>query len=161
MAAAVIVAGPVLVRTGTGSASALEDLGYSANGVQIIEETRELPVPGDENGGDEGNPIDIQYFHERHIIRMELTKFDSAVAAKIGCKFKGDTAGTMGTIGRLFAAGSGIYRVLLSSTNVTRNYLACRPIHIEAVYGSKFTRLMIDFEALPSNGTLYNSTTSG
>lgn len=160
MATAVIVAGPVLVRTGTGSASALEDLGYSANGVEIDEQPLELPVPGDENGGDEGNPIDIQTFHERHIIRMELTKFDSAVAAKVGCKFKGDTAGTMGTIGRLFAAGSGVYRLLLSSTNVTRNYIAARPRRIQAVYGSKFTRLMIEWEALPSSGTLYNSTSS-
>lgn len=161
MATAVIVAGPVLVRTGsTPTTFALEDFGYSANGIEIIEEPLELPVPGDENGGDEGIPIDIQYLLERHIIRMELTKFDSAVATRIGVKFKGDVAGVMGTIGRLFNGGSGTFRLLLTATALTRNYLAARPRNIEAIYGSKFTRLRVEWECLPSGGVLYNAVTS-
>lgn len=161
MAIAVVVPGPVLVRTGTGSASALEDLGYSVNGVEVDEEPIVIPVPGDQNGGDQGIPIDEQYLGEAQYIRMELTNFDAAVMAKIGAKLKGETAGTLDTIGTLYAAGSLYYRVLLLGTAFTRNYLACRPTRISAPYGSKYLRQSVEFIARPVSGVLYNSTTTG
>lgn len=160
MAISVVVPGPALVRTGTGTSSALEDLGYSINGVEIDEEPLVIPVPGDQNGGDQGIPIDEQYLGEVHFIRMELTKLDAAVVAKIGAKVLGGTTGEIATIGSLYAAGSLMYRVLLSGTTVTRNYLACRPTRISAPYGSKYLRQTIEFIARPVSGVLYNSTTS-
>jgi len=162
MAAAVVVAGACLVRSGTGSASALEDLGYSINGIEITEKVYTSDVPGDQNGGDEGPPIDIQYFGETHTIRMELSKYDATVAAKIQPKQLGGTAGTIGTAGTLYGAGSKSFRILLTATNFTRNYLACvprgEPISLNA--GTKFTKLVLEFEAQASGGTIYNTTTS-
>lgn len=161
MTAAVFTAGAVLVKTGTGSASALESLGYTANGVEIDEELKTLDVPGDENGGDEGVPIDIQNLGQIHHIRMELTKFDIAVIAKITPRVLGGTNGEQGTIGALFAAGTLTYRVLLTGTNFTRNYLKCIPRGVREVVGTKFTRWVLEWDAYPSAGVLWNSTTSG
>ena len=48
---------------------ALETLGYTQNGVQIEEELYTGDVKGDENGGEEGPPIDVQYFGEVHRVR--------------------------------------------------------------------------------------------
>jgi hypothetical protein len=49
MPIAVVVEGPCLVQVNTGSAGALEDLGYSIDGVQVTEETFMSDVPGDQN----------------------------------------------------------------------------------------------------------------
>lgn len=162
MSAAVQVAGACLVRTGTGSAAALEDFGYSINGVQITERVLSVDVPGDQNGGDEGPPIDKQYLGEIHIIRLELSKYDSAVAAKIGTKLRGGSAGAIGTPGSLWGAGGFGYRLLLTATNFTRNYLNAIPCGepIELNAGTKFTRLILNFECHAVSGTMYNATTS-
>lgn len=162
MAAAVIVAGKVLIRTGSGSADALEDLGYSINGVRIFEDVFTGDVPGDENGGDAGPPIDIQYFGQVDRIEIEMSKFDAAVIAKIAPRLKGGTAGTVGTPGTLFGAGSKFFRLLLTSTNFTRNYLAAVPrAPIEANWGTKFTSLRLMFDCYALGGTtLYNTSTS-
>lgn len=160
MALAVVVPGPVLVRTGTGTSSALEDLGYSINGVEVDEEPVVIPVPGDQNGGDQGIPIDEQKLGEVHIIRMELTNMDAAVVAKVGAKELDGTTGEIGDIGSLYAGGSLYYRVLLLGDTVTRNYLACRPLRMSAPYGSKYLRQTIEWIARPVSGVLYNSTDS-
>ncbi len=161
MAMTVVVPGPVLVRSGTGSAGALEDLGYSVNGIDVDEEMRTLDVPGDEHGGEAGIPIEEQYLGEFHILRMELSRFDTAVLAKIGAKLRGGTTGTLGTMGTLFGASGSYYRILLLGAAVTRNYLACRPLRISAPYGTRYLRVMAEFLARPSGGVLMNSTTTG
>lgn len=162
MPAAVVVAGPVLVRTGTGSANALEDLGYSINGIRITEDVFMGDVPGDQNGGDAGPPIDVQYFGQVDRVELELNKYDSAVLAKIAPRLLGGTAGTTGTPGTLIAGGTKYFRLLLTATNFTRNYLCAIPrAPIESNWGTKFSVVRLVFDCHAFNGTLYNTTTSG
>lgn len=162
MAAAVVVAGATLIRTGTGAANALEDLGYSINGVRIFEDVFTGDVPGDQNGGDAGPPIDVQYFGQVDRVEIEMSKFDAAVIAKIAPRLLGGSAGTIGTAGTLIAAGSKYYRLLLTATNFTRNYLCAVPrAAIETNWGTKFTMLRLVFDCYAFGGTLYNTTTSG
>src|SRR6185436_21084756 len=113
MATAVQVPGPCEVQLDTGTSHALESLGWSINGVEIQEDVKHLDVPGDQNGGDEGIPIDVQYLGEMHIVRMEMSKWDSAVADKGLAKTYGGTAGTMSTPGTLMSTVP--YRLLLKS----------------------------------------------
>lgn len=162
MAVQVNVSGALLVKTGTGSASALEDLGYSINGVEIQEDVFTGDVPGDQNGGDQGPPIDIQYFGEVHRISIDLSKYDPAVAAKIQSKYKGGTAGAIGTPGSLFIGATTYYRLLLTGTNFTRNYLGAIPRQPMAINaGTKFSVQRFVFECHAIGGVLWNTTTSG
>lgn len=163
MAVQIVVAGALPVSVGTGSAAALESLGYSTNGIEITEEVYSIPVPGDEHGGDEGAPIDFQKLGEKHTIRMELSKYDPAVAAKLQPKLLGGTAGQVGAYGLLLFAGSYSFRVLLNNGTFTRNYPRCiligQPIELNA--GTKFTRLRVEFEAHDNgSGVIWNSATS-
>lgn len=162
MAAAIQVFGPALVRTGTGTTDALEDLGYSINGVQIIEESLTLDVHGDQNGGDAGVPLDIQYMGAIHRIQMDLSKWDATVAAKIFPHLKGGTAGQIGTIGSLLSSGSQMYRLLISPTTGPRNYLAATPSKapVELNVGTKFSVLRLFWTCYPVANVLYNTTTS-
>lgn len=62
-------------------------VGYSRNGVTITYEDFWIDVPGDEHGGDDGPPIDIQHLGRIARVRIELTKFDetsvSAIKARV------------------------------------------------------------------------------
>lgn len=162
MAEQVNVAGAVLVKVGTGSASALESLGYSINGVDIQEDVYTGDVPGDQNGGDSGPPIEIQYFGEVHRISLDLSKYDPAIAAKIQPKYKGGTAGVVGTPGSLFFAAGTYFRLLLLGTNFTRNYLGAIPRQPMGInVGTKFSVQRFIFECHAVSGTVWNVTTSG
>lgn len=163
MANQVNVAGAVQIKTGTGSASALEVLGYTINGARITENAYFSDVPGDENGGNEGPPIDVQYFGQVDFIRLELSKYDPAVWAKIVPLLKGGTAGSAGTVGTLVFSGSADFRVLLLGSNFTRNYLRCIPRQPQDInVGSKFSTLVLEFEChKDGSGVLWNTTTSG
>lgn len=163
MATAVNVAGPVNIKTGTGSAAALEELGYTINGARITENAYFSDVNGDENGGNEGPPIDIQYFGQIDIIRLELSKYDPSVWAKIVPLLRGGTAGSVGTVGTLAFAGTKDFRVLLLGTNFTRNYVRCIPRQPQDInVGSKFSTLVLEFEChKDGSGVLWNTTTTG
>ncbi len=157
MAIAVVQTGPALIRIG----APLEDLGYSINGVEIIETTFMSDVPGDQNGGDDGPPIDVQYFGQIDRVRMELSKFDNAVVDKIRARLSGGTAGVPGTSGTLIAGTSVFYRVLVLPTTNPRNYVAGIPREpIEVNRGTKFSRLILEFECHSFSGTLWNLSTT-
>lgn len=161
MAVAVLTTGPALIRTGTGISGALQDLGYSINGVEIIETVFMSDVPGDQNGGDEGPPIDIQYFGQIDRVRMELSSYDQAVADKIRPRLLGGTAGLIGTAGTLIAAGTLYYRLLISPTTLPRNYLSAIPREpIEVNRGTKFSRLILEWECYQVAGVLWNLITA-
>jgi len=160
MAISVVTTGPALVKVDTGVAGALEDLGYSINGVEITETVLETDVPGDQNGGDEGPPIDIQYLGQIDRVRMELSKYDIAVADKIRARLLGGTAGVIGTPGTLIAGTSVFYRLLILPTTNPRNYVAAIPREpIEVNRGTKFSRLVLEFECHAFSGTLWNVVT--
>lgn len=161
MAEIVVVDGPAVIKTGTGGSDALETLGYTEDGARVIEQILSIPVPGDQNGGPEGIPIDIQYLGEIHIVQLVLTKWDTAIEAKVSPKIKGGTAGQVGTAGLLYSADSKAFRLLISPTARPRNYLAAIPMGSWDINkGTKFSRRVMEFQCLPVSGVLYNSTTS-
>lgn len=162
MAEIVVVDGPAVIKVGTGTASALETLGYTEDGAQIQENIFSIDVPGDQNGGPEGPPIDIQYLGEFHIVRLNLTKWDVAIEAKCSPRLLGGTAGAVGTPGTLWHAESKFYRLLIHTTSRPRNYLAAIPRGVfELNKGTKFSRRIMEWWCYASAGTIYNSTTSG
>jgi hypothetical protein len=166
MPIAVIVDGPCNIKVGTGAVSALEQLGFSINGVTIQEQTFMANVPGDQNGGDEGPPIDIQYFGDIHRVTTEMSKWDNAVVDKIRARLNAlgvVAAGVSPTqvVGSLIAGGSFGYRLLLEPVSRPRNYILAIPREpIEINKGTKFSRLVIQWECHASAGTLYNATTT-
>ncbi len=59
------------------------DLGTTRDGIGITSDGYFLDVHNDENGGEAGPPIQIQYLGETAKIRIELTKYDPAVFATL------------------------------------------------------------------------------
>lgn len=129
MAVEIHVPGATLIQVGTGSAAALEDLGYTVNGVDIEEQNFYIDVHGDEHGGDAGPPIDIQWVGQLHILRMTLSKFDKTILDKIRPGLRGKVLGEVlaADIGSLIFAGGFSYRVVLNSLTTAheRDYLQC------------------------------------
>lgn len=158
----VIVAGPAIIKIAAPAAGTLDTLGYTRDGAQITEHVMTGDVPGDENGGDQGPPIDVQYFGEMHLIRCLLTKYDETIADKIRAGLAGGTAGTPGTSGSLYFQGTLAWRLLIHSTNFPRNYTRVvfqEPKEINK--GTKFSSLMIVGRAYKDgSGVLFNATTS-
>lgn len=165
MPSTVHTTGPARIRVDTGAANVLEELGYTINGAEIREEIFMENVPGDESGGESGPPIDVQYFGEIHHVRVELSKWDDAIAAKVLAKLYGGTAGIIGVVGTLMAGGSKTFRLLIHTTTEPRNYLrAFLRGQVELNKGTKFSRLVLDFEChsnAVSLGTVYNTVTTG
>lgn len=162
MTAAVQVTGPALVRVGTGTDNALESLGHTGQGADVQSQGFFLDVPGDENGGDAGPPIEVQYMGEIARVRLEMTKWDSAVAAKVQSRLADGTAGTPGTAGTLMFGDGKTIRVLLSTTNGPMNFPRCflrNPWEINR--GTKYSRLVLEFEAhKDGSGVLFNAVTT-
>lgn len=149
-----------VVATASGS---LALLGYTENQADLTERLFTGEVHGDENGGDQGPPIDIQYFGEMHIVRMLLTKYDEAIADTIRAGVAGGTAGTPSTSGSLYFQGGLDWRLLLHTVNRPRNYLRAifdEPKEINK--GTKHSKLLVVAKCYKNNaGVLYNSTTTG
>lgn len=162
MAVQIMVDGLAVVKIASPAAGSLETLGRTENGVEITEQLFTGDVRGDANGGDQGPPIDIQYFGEMHLIRMLLTSYDEDVINKVRAGLAGGTAGTPGTAGSLYFQGTLAWRLLIHSTNRPRNYLNVvfsEPKEINK--GTKFSRALVIAKAyVNSAGVIYNSTTS-
>lgn len=166
------VDGLAVIWTGSGTDGALEILGYTRNGVEQVNEPYMLDVPGDENGGDDGPPVDIQILGEVVRMRCEMTKFDETVANRIRGRVNAltQTPGLPVTPGTLLFANDYHFRVLIlpSGTDgvVTRpvNLPRCVPREpIEENKGTKFSTLLLEFTAYktgaddtPAN-TLWNT----
>lgn len=159
------VAGAVLVKI-TAPGGSLESLGYTIGGPQIREEPYYADLPVDTNGGEAGPPGDIQAMGQRDIVTLQLTQYDPAVAAKLSQLIGGGTPGTPFTApaepGQLLFQGGKAFRLLLTSTNFTRNYLRViirQPREFNV--GAKATVLTIVAECYRnSSGVLWNTTTN-
>lgn len=166
MAAVVNIPGPCEVLVDTGSTNALESLGWTVNGAQIEQIDFEHEVKGDQNGGDEGSPIEIQYLGYIHRVTLDLSKYDEAVLSKIQPTLYGGTEGTRGYIGTAKSTNS--YRLLLKpqfggsvTSQAVRNYLVAMPKRPAHVIGTKSTQKRITFDCHPnSSGVVYNKTSS-
>jgi len=161
MAIAVVTTGPAHIQVDTGASNALESLGYTRNGVEIIETVFSGNVAGDQNGGDDGPPIDVQYFGQIDRVRIELTKFDTSILDKVRPRLYGGTAGSIGTSGTLWAGGAKTYRLLIEPTSLPRNYIMAIPREpIEVNRGTRFSTVIMEWECHASGGVLWNTTTS-
>lgn len=162
MAAAIQVAGLATIKVDTGSSNALETLGITRNGAEITDNGYFLDVHTDTDGGDDGPPTDIQYLGQTATIRLELTKYDEAVAAKLRPRLYGGTDGVVGTVGSLLIGGSKTYRLLIHSVTDPYNFPVVvfrEPIEINK--GTKFSTLLIVGTAYRNGSSvLRNATTS-
>jgi hypothetical protein len=158
MAIAIIVDGLVTVKI-TPYSGAQASLGYTRNGVDITFEGFFLDIMGDENGGDDGPPIDVQYLGEVARIRCELTKWDTAVALDVMQRHITSAAGVP-----VITPGSGLINqdggylgLELTSANRTYTFPRCFPRNsIELNKGTKFSTFTCEFEAHRFNSaTIY------
>lgn len=163
MAMEIQVFGKCLVKVGTGSAGALESLGYTRNQADVVHQGFFANVPGDANGGDEGPPIDIQYLGEIAMVRLELTTWDKVVGEKVRARTRGGTPGMIPTAGLLMIAGGFYTRICLVAVNGTFNF----PIAIirgatQFGVGTKFSTFVTEFEVHmnPSNNLLWDTSSS-
>jgi len=157
MPAAVNVFGPAAISVDVGSG--LTALGYTRQGAEIRDQAFWIDVPGDQYGGDQGPPIDVQYLGEIARIRLELTKWDETVATNLRARLAGDTEGQPGTPGTLMFGGSKCSRLLINPTtgpwNFPRAFL--RDVW-EMNKGTKYSTLVLEYEAhKDANGVLYNA----
>ena len=163
MAMEVHVNGPALVRIAPAATGVLADLGYTRNGAQLSFEQKIVEIPGDENGGDDGFPIEYQLMGEMCRVRLEFTRWDESVANLL---FKrGINAATLGTpsaVGTLVFSNVYDLRLLISATLSADIYnfpraVALQPIDINK--GTKFSSLICDFWCFKSAaGVLWNTT---
>lgn len=156
--------GKATIKVDTGSSNALEILGYTRNGVDVYDEGFWIDVPGDENGGDQGDPIDIQYLGEMARVRIELTKIDTAVLAKVMKRRNAaaKTAGTVDTPGRFVFLNSEFFRLVIDSPTDPRNFLRAIPrAPTQKNMGVRFTMKTIEFDCYKNDsGVIYNATVS-
>lgn len=168
MAKVIHVNGEALIRTGTGAANALEDLGVSLDGVTITLHEHSDKIFTDTFGPDV--PFDEQYFLMDATVRATLIFYDDAVLGHIRSRQSG-TDGTIGAAGTLWGGGSKYFRVLILSPtdSLPFNFPNARmeggqPQKV----GTKRTQWDVTFYAVPysgasgsSSGTvLFNRTTT-
>lgn len=162
MAETINVAGLAAIKVDTGSVNALELLGYTRNGAEASFQAFMHDVHTDLDGGDDGPPSDMQELGQIATIRLELTKYDAAVLAKVECRQYGGTAGTVATPGALMFGGSKSYRLLIHSPTAPLNFprvVFREPIEINK--GTKFSTLILIGTAYKNaSAVLYNTTTS-
>jgi hypothetical protein len=161
MAITINVADTAIIKVGTGSQGALEELGRTRNGADLTFEGFFLDVPGDDHGGDDGHPIDIQYLGEIARVRLELTKWDASIADKVRPRRNGRAFGRVTGHGELMIQDGLYYRLLIDCANLPKNFPCAFPrTPIELNKGTKFSILVVEFECHPLAGTLWNRDTS-
>jgi hypothetical protein len=171
MAEIIQVAGPCHVLLNTGASSALQGLGYTENGAEVREEMLSLDVPGDQNGGDQGAPIDIQYLTLMGHVHLEMSKWDETVARVVQAKANPNGTsppgqGVAGTPGTLIISNSWHFRLLLfpsTLATLVRNFLFAIPQEAHGLnLGTKYSRFLTDWRCLPpvGGGTYWNTTSS-
>lgn len=162
MAMQPIYDGPVLVRIDANQSAGLESLGYTEDGAEWNRDVSELRVNGDENGGADGDPIDVQHLGGLIYVRLTLTKYDTAVLDKLEPFIPGTTLGTAATPGTLeFTESNKVYRLLLSPTNRPKNFPRARLKSWSWTKGVKHSKPVLLFECHKNgSGVYYNTTTA-
>lgn len=88
--------------------SSYSELGTTRDGVSLTSDGYFIDVHNDENGGEAGPPIEIQFVGETAKIRIELTKYDPTVAANLEDHCYSGSAGVVAPAGTLMFASSTI-----------------------------------------------------
>lgn len=127
------ISGPALVYTGTGSAGALELLGFTKDGVDVKITEHSRPIHTDLMGGEDGPAMDLQVFGQSATLSIPLTAPDFAVLTKIQSRGDRTAAGQISTPGLVVgggaavgAAGNYFFTVGITSTGMTPwKFAAC------------------------------------
>jgi hypothetical protein len=105
------------------------DVGYTEDGVQPQRQKITVPVPSDEYGGQQGLPFDYQLMLERHVIRLALSRYDSAVTERMWMPQSSPTdppsAGFVETPGSLMFQGNRFFRLCYGNATVGVVYPKC------------------------------------
>lgn len=155
------VFGPAQIKIDVGSG--LEFLGYSRSGVTILFHPRTLDVPSDRVGGESGTPADVVALGLMASVRLELTEYDTAVAAKIMAMVDNGSSGTSPTPGGLYITDGLYYRLLINSTTFPLNFPIAVPRgSMEQDRASRWSPYVCEFEMYPDPTTrlLFNTTTT-
>lgn len=150
MAYTVLVPGASEIKLNSGTDYATEALGYSMNGVEIRFEVFKTHIPGDQFGGDLGPPIEKQIFARKAIVRVELSRFDKAVAQRVDKKVN-QLATDEPTVGQLLYTSGGHFKLGINNTNDPYTFYCATPIEEphELNAGSRWQRRVYVFECLP------------
>ena len=157
MAVATISLGACEILVDTGTSNALETLGYSNDNVRIRQQRFTHKIYGDQNGGSEGIPLDIQNLGAIHIVQFELVNFDIDVFNKCEAAAYGVTEGETGTVGQFLSNTE--FRLLLKPESGVepRNYLKAAPYQsIDWSLGVKNTQVPMAWECYPVNGVVFD-----
>lgn len=126
------------------------------DGAHVQDSRYYVNCSADENAGESGPPVEVLFAGETVTIRLEMTKWDPAVAAKLQA--------SPGAVGTLMFNASKTVRVLLNTTSGPMNFPRCflrNPWEINK--GTKYSRLVLEFEAHrsgPSGGIFDDGTTT-
>jgi hypothetical protein len=158
------VAGPALIKVGTGAVGALESLGYTRDSAEMEFEGFFEELKSDDAGGEQGPPGDLNYLSERARIRLEFTKWDAAIADKVVPRVLAAGLGVVATTSTIMIQGAKTVRLLILPTIGTPfNFpLAVLRGNITLNKGAKHSRLVLEFEAYKAiaTGLLYNAVTA-
>jgi hypothetical protein len=156
-----------LLRTGTGSANALEDLGVSVDGIDIAITDYTEAIYTDSYGADV--PFDEQQFLADAVVSGQLVFYDEAVLAKLRGR-PNAVDGQLGAAGQLWGAGGKYFRLLVASpTDVPYNFLHARLQNaFSQKIGTRRTLWNVQFYCTPYTGSsgsttgtvLYNQVTT-
>ncbi len=149
MAPTLTVPGPCLIAVQPDAV--MFPLGYTIDGVNTDDEPFFTDIQGDENGGTDGPPIDVQHFGSISRIRLELNKFDQALFNSLEARVNNGTSGVIPIVGSLMFQGDLTWQLhLLPVHDVTkgRNYPVAFPrTAISKNISAKVQRASCDFEA--------------
>ena len=160
MAMQPIYDGPVLVKIDANQGAGLESLGYTEDGAEWNRDVAELRVSGDQFGGTDGDPIDVQHLGGLIYVRLRLTKYDTAVLDKIEPIIPGTTLGAAATPGTLeFTESNKTFRLLLSPTSRPKNFPRARLKSFSWVKGVKHSKPELLFECHQNGSNVYYNTT--
>ena len=143
----------IIVAAPGAAAAAFMTFGYTQDGAKINIEGHAINVPGDETGGNENIPVEVQLIGETARVRLEMTKWDKAVGNLLAARFPSRLAGGVITPGRLAFANDDYWRLMIKGTLVNGIYnawnfpcatLVRTPMEINS--GTKYSRLMMEFD---------------
>lgn len=155
----------VTVKIATNANSSLRTLGYTQEQSDTSEQVYRKSVPGDAYGGSDGPPIDTQFMGLHIDIRLQLSKYDAAVAAELEAALPTATPGSyaLSDVGMLTLQDNQWFRVALACTGMPRNFPRCEVVDaIQVNRGTKFASFQVALRAYrnPDTNVIYDANIS-
>ena len=137
------------------------DIGFTRDGVRIRVEPRWGDVFSDDWGGEGGAPADTQILGSIAIVTLELTKYDIGNVQGLTSFNKTPNAGLIDPPGTLTRQESKFGTLVLTGSKEVWTFTVAFPREAyEVNKGTKFSRLIMEFECHAVSGVLWNVTTS-